>query len=79
MARAAGQRVLLCGEPTDVAELLPAFDVFGLPSRYEGLLLAVAEAMASGVPVVATAVNAVADLSRPALRSALTAAYFSNL
>ena len=47
-----------------MARLLPAFDVFALPSRYEGLPTAVVEAMICGVPVVATAVNAVADLVR---------------
>ena len=49
----------------DVAQLLPAFDVFALPSRYEGLPLAVVEAMVCGVPVVATAVNAVPDVVLP--------------
>jgi glycosyltransferase involved in cell wall biosynthesis len=58
-------RVLFVGERSDVRELLPAFDVFALPSRYEGLPVAVAEAMACGVPVVATAVNAMSDLVVP--------------
>jgi glycosyltransferase involved in cell wall biosynthesis len=57
--------VVLAGERADVAGLLPAFDVFALPSRYEGLPTAVVEAIAAGVPVVATAVNAVADVVVP--------------
>jgi glycosyltransferase involved in cell wall biosynthesis len=57
--------VLLTGERGDVPALLPAFDVFTLPSRYEGLPTAVVEAMLCGVPVVATAVNAVGDLVVP--------------
>jgi glycosyltransferase involved in cell wall biosynthesis len=60
-----GVRVVLAGERTDVPDLLPAFDVFALPSRYEGLPTAVVEAMVCGVPVVATAVNAVADVVVP--------------
>jgi glycosyltransferase involved in cell wall biosynthesis len=58
-------RVLLVGERADVPQLLPALDVFALPSRYEGLPVAVVEAMAAGVPVVATAVNAVPDVVVP--------------
>ncbi len=58
----AGPRVILAGERTDVLDLLPAFDVFALPSRYEGLPTVIVEAMICGVPVVATAVNAVPDL-----------------
>ncbi len=57
--------VVLAGERSDVAELLPAFDVFALPSRYEGLPTAVVEAMVCGVPVVASAVNAVGDVVIP--------------
>ena len=57
--------VVLAGERADVPRLLPAFDVFALPSRYEGLPTAIVEAMVCGVPVVATAVNAVADVVVP--------------
>ncbi|MDA3645351.1 glycosyltransferase [Saccharopolyspora indica] len=64
-AAAAGVRLVLTGERDDVARLLPAFDVFALPSRYEGLPLAIVEAMVCGVPVVATAVNAVGDVVAP--------------
>jgi glycosyltransferase involved in cell wall biosynthesis len=57
--------VVLAGERRDVPEILPAFDIFALPSRYEGLPTAVVEAMVCGIPVVATAVNAVADVVVP--------------
>jgi glycosyltransferase involved in cell wall biosynthesis len=58
-------RVIFLGDRADVPDLLPAFDVFALPSRYEGLPVAIVEAMASGIPVVATAVNAVSDVVIP--------------
>lgn len=55
-------RFVLAGDRADVPELLPALDVFALPSRYEGLPLALAEAVVAGIPVVATDVGAVSDL-----------------
>ncbi|MEY9874753.1 glycosyltransferase involved in cell wall biosynthesis [Streptacidiphilus sp. MAP12-33] len=58
-------RLVLAGERGDVPDLLPAFDVFALPSRYEGLPVAICEAMVCGVPVVATAVNSVPDVVCP--------------
>jgi glycosyltransferase involved in cell wall biosynthesis len=55
-------RVVLTGARTDVGRLLPAFDVFALPSRLEAAPLAVLEAMHHGLPVIATDCGAVADL-----------------
>lgn len=46
----------------DLPEVLPAADCVVLPSINEGMPLALIEAMAAGVPVVATAVGGVVDL-----------------
>ncbi|MDZ7782435.1 MAG: glycosyltransferase [Halioglobus sp.] len=45
------------GARQDVAEILQLMDLFVLPSLGEGISNTVLEAMASGVPVVATAVG----------------------
>ncbi|MDQ6636187.1 MAG: glycosyltransferase [Candidatus Dormibacteraeota bacterium] len=58
-------RFLFLGERRDVGYLLPGLDVFAMSSLYEGLPCSIAEAMTAGVPVVATAVNAVPELVVP--------------
>jgi len=55
-------RIRLLGRRDDVPALLHAFDVFAMPSIYEGFGLALVEAMAAGVPVVASDVDSLPEL-----------------
>lgn len=61
-----GKRVLLPGRAENLHALFPALDLFCLPSRNEGLPLAVLEAQACGIPVVAHDVGGVAEAICPA-------------
>lgn len=54
--------VLLLGERDDIAELLHTFDIYVMSSNWEGVGRALTEAMFSGLPIVATAVNGVTEL-----------------
>ena len=54
---AVSDHVVHAGAHADVSKLLPALDVFVLPSRTEGLSIALLEACAAGLPIVATAVG----------------------
>lgn len=53
--------VRVTGIRRDVAQLLPAFDVFALSSHWEGLPRVVLEAMATGLAVVAPRVDGMAE------------------
>jgi glycosyltransferase involved in cell wall biosynthesis len=57
-----GDRIALLGYRSDTRALYEAMDVYGLSSTSEGLPNALLEAMAMGVPVVATRVGGVPSL-----------------
>ncbi len=69
-----GVRILFTGYRPDAPRVASTFDVYVVPSRYEGLGRALTEAMASGRPVVATAVNGVPDLVEPGVTGLLAEA-----
>lgn len=52
-----GDEVLFLGHTTDVPQWLTIAEAFVLPSLYEGLPLALLEAMAAGLPCIATNVD----------------------
>lgn len=56
-AAGVGDAVRLLGDLADVADVLPALDACALVSETEGMSNAILEAMACGLPVVATAVG----------------------
>lgn len=56
------KHVWLLGERDDVTAWLSSFDLFALPSLWEGLPNALLEAMAMGLPVVASAVDGVGEV-----------------
>jgi glycosyltransferase involved in cell wall biosynthesis len=64
-------RVRLLGWREDVADLLHASDLFLLTSRFEGLPRAVLQALAAGVPVVATAVDGTPEVIEDGLSGLL--------
>jgi glycosyltransferase involved in cell wall biosynthesis len=57
-----GDQVQLLGERRDVPEILRQASLFVLPSRTEGISLTLLEAMACGLPVVATRVGGNAEV-----------------
>jgi sugar transferase (PEP-CTERM/EpsH1 system associated) len=87
----AGEGVLFAGDRRDVPELMRAMDVFVLPSRNEGISNTILEAMATGLPIVATDVGGnpelvlqgrtgtLVSLGDPILLGAALRKYRSNL
>jgi sugar transferase (PEP-CTERM/EpsH1 system associated) len=66
-----GDRVRLLGERDDVPAILHALDVFVLPSLGEGISNAILEAMATGLPVIATRVGGNGELVRDGITGRL--------
>lgn len=58
-------KVKLLGQWDEIPELLAASDVFVLPSRWEGLPMALLEGMMAGLPVIATRVEGVDEVVQP--------------
>jgi rhamnosyl/mannosyltransferase len=57
-----GNRVIFTGIRSDVHEVLHAFDLFMLTSLWEGLPRVIPQAMAAGIPVIASRVNGNAEI-----------------
>lgn len=64
-SQACAGRIHFAGWRPDITEILKRCDLVILPSRWEGMPNAVLEAMASGLPVVATQVAGVHELLGP--------------
>lgn len=73
-AHGLANRVWLPGERADVPEVMRSFDLFVLPSIAEGISNTVLEAMASGLPVVATDVGGNPELVEDGTSGALVPA-----
>jgi len=59
-----GRNFLMLGERTDAREILSLFDIFVLPSLWEGLPLVLIEAAALGKPMIATDIDGVREVIR---------------
>lgn len=62
-ARQATDRIRFCGHLSDIAPAYAALDILAAPSRWEGFGLMLVEAMAAGLPIVATDVGAIPEVT----------------
>jgi glycosyltransferase involved in cell wall biosynthesis len=64
LAQASGiaGEITLPGHVTDIPKFLAALDGFVMPSRHEGFPLAILEALAAGLPVVASGVGGIPEI-----------------
>lgn len=74
-----GESVVFLGARTDVAELLPKFDVFLLLSNWEGFPISIIEAMRAGLPVIASDVGGVKEAVQDGVNGYLVDADDINL
>ena len=56
------EEINFLGNRDDIPELLSHSDLFVLPSRFEGMPVALLEAMAAGLPVIASNISGSAEL-----------------
>lgn len=68
------ERILFVGEHNDIDNWYKALDLFVAPQRWEGFGLTPLEAMASGMPVVATDVGAFPELVVPGQTGSIVSA-----
>jgi glycosyltransferase involved in cell wall biosynthesis len=57
-----GDKVRLAGNRSDIAEILRSLDLYAMPSLWEGLSLAMLEAMAAGLPLIISDVGGAAEV-----------------
>jgi glycosyltransferase involved in cell wall biosynthesis len=68
------EQIVLLGFRQDVSRLLKTASVFLLPSLWEGQSNAVSEAMAAGLPVIASDVEGVAGIVQPGVTGSIVPA-----
>lgn len=74
-----GDHFVFLGWRTDAARVLSAMDVFCMASHHEGLPVAMMEALALGLPVVATSVGGVPELVTDGQQAVLVPPYRPDL